>query len=105
MKITSRLRVHILSIRQEPEEHGRISRTTLLMMMFSGQKLQQPLEVALEWELASVVIRRRPVFVRLGASAACTTGAVVPFRAVTRTIGLVTLIGTALWEQLVQSWD
>ena len=69
MKIMSRLRAHILSIRQEPEEHGCISRTTLLTMMFFGQKLQQPLEVALEWELASIVIRRRPVFVRLGASA------------------------------------
>lgn len=63
------IKEHTLSTRQEREEHGRTSRTTLLMMMFFGQKLQQPLEVALEWELASIVIRRRLVFVRLGASA------------------------------------
>ena len=101
MKIMSRLQVHILSIRQEPEEHGRISRTTLLMMMFFGQKLQQPLEVALEWGLASLVFRRRLAFVRLGASASWATVALLAFLAVARAMGCLALTGSALSEHLV----
>ncbi len=88
MRITIRLREHTLSTRQEREEHGRTSRTTLLMMMFFGQRLQRQAVAALEWELASIVFRRRLVFVRLGASATCTTAALAVFLAVTRTYGV-----------------
>ena len=66
MRITIRLRERTLSTRQEREEHGRTSRTTLLMMMFFGQRLQRQAVAALEWELASFGIRRRLVFVPLG---------------------------------------
>ena len=57
---------------------------------------------ALEWELGSVANRRRLVFVRLGASAACTTAAMPASLAVTRPIRSVPLAGAALSEHLVQ---
>ena len=71
------------------------------MMMFFGQKLQQPLEVALEWGLASIVIRRRLVFVRLGASASWSPAALAVFLAGTRALGCLSLTGSALSEHLV----
>ena len=81
---------------------GYTLQTTLLMMMFSDQRLRQPLEVASEWGLASTAIRRRLVFVRRGASAIWTTVAMLALRAASRTMGRVPRAGPVPWEHLVQ---
>ena len=101
MRITIRLRERTLSTRQEREEHGRTSRTTLSMMMFFGQRLQRQAVAALEWELASVGFRRRLVFVPLGVGVAWTSAVLAAFLAVTRSLVRLTLAGTALSEHLV----
>ena len=63
--------------------------------------LETRMEAALEWELASIAYRRRLVFVPLGFGVTCTAVALSAFRAVARTIGCLTLSGTALSEHLV----